>query len=319
MKRLFTLLLFASLLNVKIFAQCPTDIKVNNITYPTCGNTDGKFSVLVQQPSSNVDVSIDGGHSFTSGSGSIQFSNLAANQYNIVVRLTGSTTICQSFSYLLRADYDNYASSSTAASNCTANGSIILNSSIPSTDSVSWLSNLNPTFVIISSLTARTIPNLIPGLYYLTYKSTTSNYCYHIDTVTVFNTGTACPAASFCGNATDPTNLFPNGTFGSGGNADGTNAQINGPALPAGITAYTYQPLGAFAPEDGFYSIANNTYAGSDIGNTPFSGHWYDGYDHDYTVTGVKNGYQMVVNASVDPDIVIQQTISGLCPKKISV
>ena len=323
MKKSFTLVIvMLFFISVKIVAQCPDDIKVDNITQPTCGSSNGQFSVLLSNTDSAVEVSIDGGVTFSTAAasaGSITFKDLLPNLYHIVVKLASSTTPCQSFNFVLRANYGSaYTVASTAASNCTANGSIVIGGGVLSTDSVSWLSSLTPAFVTAGSLTANTIPDLAPGLYYVIFKSSTGgNYCYSVDTISVNNTGTACPAAVFCGNATDPTNLFPDGTFGSGGNANGDNAQINGPALPAGITEYTYQPLGVLAPEDGFYAIVNNTAPDPASSSARvFNNSWYSGYDHDYAVTGVMNGYQMVVNASVDPDIVIQETINNLCPHK---
>ncbi|MBI3883120.1 MAG: hypothetical protein HY305_02610, partial [Sphingobacteriales bacterium] len=136
----------------------------------------------------------------------------------------------------------------------------------------------------------------------------------------------SCPAVTLCGNATDSNNLFPNGTFGFGG-ADGTNAQINGPALAPGLTQYAYQPLGYRGPEDGFYAITNNTFLGSDYladpdptgtanpNHTPFSGSWWNGFDHT-PGEPANNGYQMVVNASYAPDIVISKTLNNLCSNK---
>ncbi|UAY51023.1 T9SS type A sorting domain-containing protein [Ferruginibacter albus] len=320
MKKLFTLACLTLYAGLHVIAQCPNNIRVQNITLPTCGSSNGKFDVLIENHgSSTIQVSINGGANFTSTTGSsITFNNLTSNLYNIIVRQSGSSTNCQTLKFILRSDYGSgYTATATNATGCNATGSIKIGGGVLSTDSVAWLSNVKPNFVTAGSLTNNTISNLIPGQYYVVFKSASGGqYCYSTHSVTIGNSGTACPAPTFCGNATDPSNLYPNGTFGSGGNADGTNAQINGPALADGITQYTYQPLGINAPQDGCYAIANNTFAGSDIGTTPFNGGWYDGYDHDYVVTGQKNGYQMVVNASFDPDIVLQQTVTDLCPDK---
>ena len=346
MKKIITSLLFIFVITIKIMAQCPNDVKVQNIVTPTCGMSNGGFNVLFSNATGNVEVSLDSGVTFYPGSsggvfvtetstdggltftptgsggssfGSMSFAGLSPNIYHIVVRMAGTLVACQSFDFVLRANYDSAATvTPSASSNCTANGSIVLGS-VLSTDSVSCLSDINPVFVTVGSLTANTIPNLAPGIYYVILKSSSGgNYCYSTQAVTVSNTGTACPVTVLCGNATDANNLFPNGTFGAGGNADSTNAGINGPPLSAGITQYTYQPLGVFAPEDGFYAIANNTYAGSDIGHTPFNGSWYEGYDHtgDVNAEGHRDGYMLVVNASYDPSIVLQETIANLCPHK---
>lgn len=305
------LTLFSTGLVLLSLAQCPTDVKVQNITIPTCGSNNGSFTVLVSGASGNVNVSIDSGLTYTAvSSGSQQYNNLPAGNYGIRIALASSPAVlCDSFIFKLIANYSSIVTiSSNPAGGCQiTNGSIDLNG-IAATDSVSWISSTNPIFSPIGA--SHEISSLKPGKYYVIMKGTSNNYCLTTDTITVQNYGVACPTPSFCGNATDANNLFPNGTFGSGGNADGTTAQRNGPQLLSNITNYTYQPLGTFGPEDGFYSIANNTNYGT---GTPFANTWFDGYDHDYTVTGIKNGYQLVVNASYAPDIVIDEPISVPC------
>jgi Secretion system C-terminal sorting domain len=304
MKKIILTLLSTGLVLLSM-AQCPTDVKVQNIVTPTCGVANGAFTVLVSGASGNVNVSINNGLTYTgTTSGSLLFSNLLPGKYPIKI-MTG-TNVCDSFSFNLVAPYDASAVvNSTPTSGCqNTNGSIVL-SNVPSTDSVSWLSGINPIF---SQVGTGIIPNLKTGKYYLILKGTP--FCYSTDTITVQNSGVACAVPSFCGNATDANNLFPNGTFGSGGNADGSVDQRNGPQLPTGVTGYTYQPLSPFGPEDGFYTVANNTNYSS---GTPFANTWFDGYDHDYTLTGIKNGYQLVVNASYASDIVIDEPISVPC------
>jgi hypothetical protein len=342
MKKLFILAFLLSLICGKIFAQagCPVDVRALVVTAPTCGSSNGSFDVQVGFHSNAVlaEVSLDGFVTSQNdgplpGTGVVHFINKPAGTYTISVRNSVTSVVCQTFTFtFIASQYDTTATvTATPASGCfNADGSIVLSGLVSNaTDSVSWLSSLTPTFVSVASLpTLNTIQNLIPGNYYVVLKAAGSNFCYSTHKVNVGNTGTACAAPTFCGNAADPNNMFPNGTFGNGGNPDGTNAQINGPPLAAGLTQYPYQPLGWRGPEDGFYAITNNSYLGSDftgpdptgpnVPHTPFNGQWYQGYDHDHSATpnDGENGYMLVVNASYAPDVVIQQTIPNMCTEK---
>jgi gliding motility-associated-like protein len=83
-------------------------------------------------------------------------------------------------------------------------------------------------------------------------------------------------------------------TFGSGSNP--------GPQLAAATTGYQF--LSADCPNDGFYTVRNNT-------NNCFGNSWHSlGGDH----TGNTNGYFMLVNASLQPSAFYVQTVQGLCP-----
>lgn len=82
-------------------------------------------------------------------------------------------------------------------------------------------------------------------------------------------------------------------TFGAGANP--------GPALPAGVTNYSYVANGC--PGDGYYTIANS------ITNC-FDNTWHPTTDH----TGNANGYMMVVNASYNPGDFFVKQVDGLCP-----
>ena len=88
------------------------------------------------------------------------------------------------------------------------------------------------------------------------------------------------------GNTGDP--IFQE-TFGQG--------NTNGPALPAGITSYTFVNR---APQDGQYTISKN------LGQ--LSGFHSSG-DH----TGNSNGKAFIVNASFDSGLFYQTPIQGLC------
>src|ERR1700761_2162272 len=84
-----------------------------------------------------------------------------------------------------------------------------------------------------------------------------------------------------------------NETFGAGASAIGA-------PLPAGVTNLQY--LNTACPNDGQYSIVNYT-------SGCFSNAWYTTTDH----TGDKNGYFMLVNASLQPSDFYVKTINGLC------
>lgn len=77
-----------------------------------------------------------------------------------------------------------------------------------------------------------------------------------------------------------------------------------GPALGSAFTSYAYSASGF--PNDGYYTITNST-AG-------MLGSWWSTYDHGYQVTGKKDGYMMVVNASLSvTDYFFKDTVTGLC------
>src|ERR1700722_2272517 len=82
-------------------------------------------------------------------------------------------------------------------------------------------------------------------------------------------------------------------TFGAG-------SKIYAPALPPGVTDYTY--LQSQCPDDGQYAIVNYT---SGCYNT-----WPTLTDH----TGDPGGYFMIVNAAPTPGKFFTQAINGLCP-----
>lgn len=97
--------------------------------------------------------------------------------------------------------------------------------------------------------------------------------------------------AQLCqGSLGDP---IVNTTFGNGANP--------GPSLAAAAT--TYQYTGGDCPQDGYYTIRNNT-------SSCFGNSWYTlTSDH----TGDPSGYFMLVNASVQPGVFYIDTVRGLC------
>ncbi len=310
MKKFLPLFILASLLSLLVQAQCPDDVAINNITLPTCGSSNGKFTIMVTpaQTPALYESSIDGGVTWfqhTSGNASKSYTSKPAGLYNIQVRKIGTTTLCNSKQFVLRAEYNaSFTATPTSATGCNVYDGKIVLSGIAQTDSVSWLSSIKPAYTVVSSLSASTINGLKPGMYYVIIKSPANNYCFSTKTVTVGNSGTTCPAPTLCSNA-QGSNKFPNGTFGSG-------ASLNGAALPNGETTYGYSQLASGSPDDGFYAIANTTdYNGSTAGGNVFNT-WTLTTDH----TGDANGYMMIVNASYDQDVVTEKIVSGLCPNK---
>jgi len=96
--------------------------------------------------------------------------------------------------------------------------------------------------------------------------------------------------AQLCtGSLGDP---IVNITFGAGQN----------PGQPIKAAATGYQYVSTDCPNDGFYTIRNNT---SDC----FSGTWQSFSDH----TGNANGYFMLVNASIAPSAFYVDTVHNLC------
>ncbi|HHH49937.1 MAG TPA: gliding motility-associated C-terminal domain-containing protein [Saprospiraceae bacterium] len=91
-------------------------------------------------------------------------------------------------------------------------------------------------------------------------------------------------------------NIFTDGDFGSGNE----NNVLENPNLAA---EYTYQPHPP--PNDGFYTITNNTSNWGSFAAT----NWIDIKDH----SDDPNGYMMVVNASQQPGRFYEKIIEGLC------
>jgi gliding motility-associated-like protein len=84
-----------------------------------------------------------------------------------------------------------------------------------------------------------------------------------------------------------------NKTFGAGAN----------PAPPLSAASTNYQYVSSDCPNDGFYTVRNNTSA-------CFGNSWHSlASDH----TGDAGGYFMLVNASVQPGVFYIDTVRGLC------
>ncbi len=90
-------------------------------------------------------------------------------------------------------------------------------------------------------------------------------------------------------------NIFTDGDFGSGT----ANVLTPDPRIAPGFTYTTYPP-----PNDGSYTITNNTGLWNNIFNT-----WRQFGDN----SDDPNGYMMLVNASYEPGLFYEQEVTGLC------
>ena len=91
-------------------------------------------------------------------------------------------------------------------------------------------------------------------------------------------------------------NIFTEGDFGTGA----SNVLLPNPQIAPGYNYQTSPP-----PNDGFYTITNNTSSWGSFANT----FWANIGDNSTD----PNGYMMVVNASYDPGLFYQQEVTGLC------
>lgn len=108
--------------------------------------------------------------------------------------------------------------------------------------------------------------------------------------ISTFITNSSLYAQLCQGSLGDP---IINISFGAGANP--------GPALSAAATNYQY--VTNDCPQDGFYTVRNNT-------ANCFGGNWFTlNSDH----TGNGNGYFMLVNASYQPGTFYLDTVKGLC------
>ena len=109
--------------------------------------------------------------------------------------------------------------------------------------------------------------------------------------VLLFYVITASQAQICTGSLGDPV---VNLTFGSGPNP--------GPTLKPGTTTYAF--TNSICPDDGFYTIVNNT-------SGCFGNSWLT-YNEDHTPGDIM-GYMMLVNASVAPGVFFVDTVKNLC------
>ncbi|MCP9746748.1 hypothetical protein EGI24_08580, partial [Lacihabitans sp. CS3-21] len=288
--------------NTNCAGSCGTIIDIRPLNPTACANTNGNITVD-EFGGSNYETSMDG---ITWYRGYRVYPNLGVGSYLVFLRDWTSKIICRTVNITLESKTTSFYTGETvtSANGCFAtNGSIQL-AGVLATDQVSWISLSNRTYTSVGSLSpANTITGLRPGTYYVRVIRG-GIYCFSERIVTVGNSGTACPASQICAVSADVPNMFPNGDFGSG-------APLSGPVLPTGVTQYGYTLPSCNAPNDGFYSIMNSTDCNGASGGGNIFGTWIISDDHTPGDTG---GYMMVVNASHNPDVVVEQTILNLCP-----
>jgi hypothetical protein len=286
----------------KVNAQnCLTSVQITPTNPSACGTNNGSIFVTEYGASpSRYQWSINGGTTWNASE--VTISNLAAGFYLVQIRDLATGAPCRSTTielHPINAAPFTSATPSLATSCLSSNGQITLNGTV-ATDSVSWISKIKRTYTQISTLTSgNRIVGLAPGTYYVRVKraGAGNTFCYTDRTVVVGPL--ACPAPLCPGTS---ANLFPNGTFGAG-------VPANGPALGVNETQYGYTALTCSAPDDGLYAITNTTNCNG-AGGMVFNA-WTITNDHTPLDVG---GYMMVVNASFNPDVVIERTITGLCP-----
>ncbi|MFZ1786970.1 MAG: CUB domain-containing protein [Saprospiraceae bacterium] len=269
-----------------------------------CTSTDG-FLEFVNYNDTRYEASINGTTWVSAGS---NITGLGVGNYTVTIRDKTSLRTCRTLPITLTyVNNSLYTSVSVAnASGCNnVNGSITING-VSGSSKVSWISAINRTYVNASTLSGgNTITGLLPGEYYLRVTTSGSTFCVKEQKVVVGNSGTACPEPTLCVNPVGQ-NRFPNGDFGSG------TAQT-GPALPSTETSYGFVNITCAGPDDGLYSIVNQTDCDpATSGNQQVFSTW-DVLSEDHT-TGDAGGYMMLVNAAFAPDIAFEKTIPNLCP-----
>jgi hypothetical protein len=304
LKLLFVFVAISTSFDV-IFAQnCTSTVQILPTNPTGCGLTNGSIQVTEYNPTPlRYQWSLNGTTWFESETTQ---SNLAAGFYLVRIRDKVTQVLCRSTTIELHpidaAPFTGFTV--TNSSSCiTATGQITLNG-IVGTDSVSWISKIQRNnYVRISTLTnGNRITGLRPGTYYVRVKRSGvgNTFCYTDKTVVIAVTGVVCDIGALCPNTS--ANLFPNGNFGAG-------TPLNGPGLSASETQYGLTPITCSAPDDGLYAISNTTDCNG-AGGKVFNA-WDITLDHTPADVG---GYMMVVNASFNPDVVIEKTIVGLCP-----
>ncbi|MFD2524069.1 Ig-like domain-containing protein [Emticicia soli] len=285
-------------------SACPTPIAVTPNNPSACtgtNSTNGYIFVTEYSAGPYYQNSLDGINWFDSEK---TYSGLSVGYYTVFIRDKTSKIICRTIAITLTSANSSYftAGTPTPATDCAAtNGSIKLEG-VTGTDNVSWISSTSRNFVKVSSLSpSNTISNLAPGDYYVVVSRGNNPLCYSERKIEVKNSGTACPPG-LCTQAKS-TNLFPGGDFGSG------NTTM-GPPLTPGETQYSFAPMNCDSPNDGNYTITNTTDCNG-AGRKVFT--TWDVLRQDHT-PGDVNGYMMIVNASYNPDIVIERTVTNLCP-----
>ncbi|RFS13431.1 PA14 domain-containing protein, partial [Emticicia sp. C21] len=290
-------------INSSCASICTTPVAVTPTNPTSCSGTDGYIFVTEYGAGPYYESSMDG---ITWYNSEKTYSGLGVGYYTIFIRDKTSKIVCRTISAVLISSTSSYftGATTTSATSCSATDGKIVLQNVLGTDDVSWISSTSRNYVKVSSLSpANTISNLSQGTYYVVVSRGGNPLCYSERKVTVGNSGAACPPG-LC-TTTKSSNLFPGGDFGSG-------SSQNGPSLAPGETQYSYAPIASDSPNDGNYAIANSTdYNGATTGGNIFT--TWDILTQDHT-TGDVNGYMMIVNASFNPDIVIERTVTNLCP-----
>ncbi|MCB0648003.1 MAG: CUB domain-containing protein [Saprospiraceae bacterium] len=284
--------------------DCQGSMQVVPSNPTSCTGTNG-YLEFVNYNDTRYEASINGTNWVAPGN---NITGLGVGNYTVTIRDKNSRRTCRTLPITLTYT-DNTLYSSITVTNATgcnnANGSIRING-ISGASKVSWISAINRNYVNASTLSgANTINGLLPGEYYLKVTTSGSTFCVKEEKVIVGNSGAACPVPTLCINPVGE-NRFPNGDFGSG------SAQT-GPALPVSETSYGFVNITCQGPDDGLYSIVNQTDCDpSTAGGQQVFSTW-DILTEDHT-EGDVGGYMMLVNAAFAPDIAFEKTIPNLCP-----
>ncbi len=287
---------------------CQTYVALEPTNPSSCSNTNG--SVRAQDYSSGVyEISVDGINwvrsTHWSSNGTI--GGLGVGSHLVFMRDRSTQIICRTAYITLISNGGNFFNSHsvTAASGCFDNNGSITLGGVNSTDEVSWVGFRDRDYVSIGSLSPNnTISNLEPGTYYVRVKRYNSVYCYKEEIITVPNNGQPCDISTFCEIGPEG-NKFVNGDFGSG-------SDLQGPPVGLDETGYGYVYMTCTSPNDGFYTVVNNLDCNGATSGGNIFGTW-DVINEDHT-PGDTGGYMMVVNASYEPDVVVEQSIGDLCP-----
>ncbi len=283
-------------------AGCTGAIKIIPTNPTSCsgtGNINTTMSTQYQVKLTALATGIEDGW-YT---GNHNFTNRPAGQYRVEVRDIGSSTVCRDFIVTLFYRDPSIFNGRVInnAPNCNGTGSITFNN-VQAGVEISHLTFLSRAYTTAVTGT-NTINNLSPGTYGIRLRRISSPFCY-IDTLITVGP-IDCESTGLCGSSLG-SNRFPGGDFGFG-------TPTQGPTLLSSETNYMYTPMTCDAPDDGAYSIVNNTDCnGSSSGGGIFNGA-FNILTEDHT-TGDVGGYMMLVNAAYAPDIAFQKQITGLCP-----
>lgn len=160
----------------------------------------------------------------------------------------------------------------------------------------------------------------LTGNYYIDTANSKKSYRFNYPGIKIIQNQSLC-------NNFSSASFTADSSFGFG--------TVQNRVLPAIVPGYTKVNLGANAPQDNYYSIANNTSADGWTDNTGpyvptanahrvFNGYWDIIGDHTDAsnatlgnppvAPGTKGGYMLVVNAAYPTGEAYRDTIKNLCP-----